>query len=69
MTTPQPTNETTFSMEDVVGLLALADSLSEAGVEGDVPDQLRNLAGRIAVLCRAEPVMEQKPRSVIELLS
>jgi hypothetical protein len=54
---------TTFSMDDVVGLLALADSLTEAGVEGDVPTQLRDLAGRIAILCKAPNPLD-RPRLI-----
>jgi hypothetical protein len=33
-------------------LLAVAEAIEGAGIEGDVPERLRHLAGRIAQLLR-----------------
>lgn len=41
-----------FSADDVTGLLAVAEAIEGAGIEGDVPERLRHLAGRIAQLLR-----------------
>jgi hypothetical protein len=45
-----------FSADDVAGLVAVADALETFGVEGDVPEHLRHLAGRIAQLLRKPSV-------------
>lgn len=46
MTTP-PTVPT-LTQTDIAGLVAVAEFLDQLGIETDAPDQLRNLAERLA---------------------
>jgi len=63
MATPIVTPEdrsAVFSADDVTGLLAVADALESSGIEGDVPQHLRHLAGRIAQLLRKPDIFRRE---------